>query len=142
VAAGARLMRLIYWIALLGVAIILAVFAVSNREAASLALWPLPFVVGLPLYLMVFAAVLAGFLIGVLTAWVGGARRRGELRRCRRRNEALTRELAATQAKLNLSPADAADRGAGIGGTSPPASAPPALRRAQFTDPNVGRETF
>ena len=118
-------MRLVYWIAILGLAIILGVFAVSNREVTSLALWPLPFVVGLPLYLMVFAAVLAGFLAGALVAWMGGARRRGELRRCRRRNEALARELAATQAQLNTSPAGGA---VGTGGTSPPASALPALR--------------
>src|SRR5487761_1430329 len=101
-------MRLVYWIAILGVAIILGVFAVSNREAASLALWPLPFVVELPLYLMVFAAVLAGFLVGLLTAWVGGARPRGELRRCRRRNEAFARELAAPQSPLNVAPLDKA----------------------------------
>ena len=60
-------MRVVYWTAILGLAIILGVFAVSNREAVSLALWPLPFVVGLPLYLMVFATVLAGFLVGALT---------------------------------------------------------------------------
>jgi lipopolysaccharide assembly protein A len=118
-------MRLLYWIAILGVAIILAVFAVSNREAASLALWPLPFVVGLPLYLMVFAAVLAGFVVGVLTAWMAGAQRRRELRRCRRRNDALARELAATQAQLNPAALDEADR---IGGTAPGRSALPASR--------------
>ncbi len=118
-------MRVVYWTAILGVAIILGVFAVSNREAASLALWPLPFVVGLPLYLMVFAAVLAGFLVGVLTAWMGGARRRRELRRCRRRNEALARELAATQAKLNAVPLDEAAR---ISGTASSPSVLPAIR--------------
>ncbi len=95
-------MRVVFWMAILGLAIILGVFAVSNREAVSLALWPLPFVVGLPLYLMVFATVLAGFLVGALVAWAAGARRRRELRRCRRRNEALARELAATQSQLNM----------------------------------------
>jgi|SRR5487761_1841560 uncharacterized integral membrane protein len=118
-------MRLVYWIAILGVAVVLGVFAVSNREAASLALWPLPFVVGLPLYLMVFAAVLAGFLVGVVTAWMAGAQRRRELRRCRRRNEALARELAATQAKLN---AASLDEAAGIGRTAPAPSVLPAIR--------------
>jgi lipopolysaccharide assembly protein A len=94
-------MKVVYWTAILGLAIILGLFAASNREAVSLGLWPLPFLVGLPLYLVVFAAVIAGFLVGALTTWAAGARRRRELRRCRRRNEALARELAATQAQIN-----------------------------------------
>ncbi len=93
-------MRAVYWTVILAVAAILSLFAASNRETVSLGLWPLPFLVGVPLYLVVFVAVIAGFLIGALAVWIGSARRRGELRRCRRRNEALARELAATQSQL------------------------------------------
>jgi lipopolysaccharide assembly protein A len=93
-------MRAVYWTVILAVAAVLSLFAASNRETVSLGLWPLPFLVGVPLYLVVFAAVIAGFLLGALVVWIGGARRRGELRRCRRRNEALARELDATQSRL------------------------------------------
>ncbi len=93
-------MRAVYLAVTLAVAAVLSLFAASNREAVSLGLWPLPFLVGVPLYLVVFGAAIVGFLTGALAAWIGGARRRRELRRCRRRSEALARELAATQSQL------------------------------------------
>jgi lipopolysaccharide assembly protein A len=93
-------MRAVYWAVTLAVAAVLSLFAASNREAVSLGLWPLPFLVGVPLYLVVFAGAIVGFVTGALAAWIGGADRRRELRRCRRRSEALARELAATQSQL------------------------------------------
>jgi putative membrane protein len=86
---------------------ILVLFAISNRETVSLTLWPLPFLVDLPLYLVFFLSLLLGFLIGATTAWIAGSRVRRELRRRRRRIEALERELAATQAELENRPVPA-----------------------------------
>jgi uncharacterized integral membrane protein len=94
-------MRFVYWAAVGIAAAICAAFAVSNRLSVSLDLWPLPFVVAQPLYLLVFAALLTGFVIGAITAWIGGRRRRRELRRGRRRIAALESELAAAQARLD-----------------------------------------
>jgi putative membrane protein len=90
-------------VAFLG-AIVLILFAVSNRETISLALWPLPFLVDLPLYLLFFLSLLVGFLIGGCAAWIAGGRDRSELRRRRRRIEALERELAVTQSQLENRP--------------------------------------
>ena len=81
-------------------AIVLILFAVSNRGSVSLGLWPLPFLVELPLYLLFFLSLILGFLVGACVAWIAGGRGRSELRRRRRRIEALERELAATQAQL------------------------------------------
>jgi lipopolysaccharide assembly protein A len=81
-------------------AIVLLLFSVSNRETISLAFWPLPFLVDLPLYLLFFLSLLIGFLIGGCAAWIAGGRDRTELRRRRRRIEALERELAVTQSQL------------------------------------------
>jgi uncharacterized integral membrane protein len=92
--------RLIYWAVILIVMVALILFAVSNRESVSLALWPLPFLVDLPLYLLCFASVVAGGLIGLFAAWVAGRRGRRELRLRRRRIESLERELAVTQSQL------------------------------------------
>jgi lipopolysaccharide assembly protein A len=86
-------------VAFLG-AIVLILFAVSNRETISLSLWPLPFLVDLPLYLLFFLSLLIGFLVGGCAAWIAGGRDRGELRRRRRRIQALERELAVTQSQL------------------------------------------
>jgi lipopolysaccharide assembly protein A len=100
-------MRVVYWVAILAIAAVLSVFAASNRDPVSLGLWPLPFLVGTPLYLVVFGALFAGFLAGLFAAWIGGSHRRREFRRCRRRSEALARELAATQSQLSTQPRQA-----------------------------------
>ena len=93
-------MRALYWVAVLVVAAVLSLFAAANREPVSLGLWPLPYLADVPLYLVAFVALLAGFVVGAVAAWVRGGRCRREVRRCRRRNEALARELAATQSQL------------------------------------------
>jgi lipopolysaccharide assembly protein A len=93
-------MRAIYWFAVLIIAVILGSFAASNREAVRLGLWPLPYLIDVPLYLAVLIALLGGLALGAAAAWLRGGRSRRELRRCRRGNEALARELAATQARL------------------------------------------
>jgi uncharacterized integral membrane protein len=93
-------MKLLFWIFVAAVATALALFAVSNRAAVSLGLWPLPFILELPLYLAILAALLIGFVAGALAAWIGGRQRRREGRQRGRRIVALERELAATQAQL------------------------------------------
>jgi uncharacterized integral membrane protein len=90
---------------LLVLAVFLIVFAVSNRETVSLAFWPFPFLVESPLYLLFFLTLLIGGLIGAAAAWLAGGRNRRDLRRQRRRIEALERELIATQSQLSV-PAD------------------------------------
>jgi lipopolysaccharide assembly protein A len=93
-------MRAVYWAATLIAAALLIPFALSNREPVSLGLWPLPFFVDLPLYLLVLLLLLAGFVIGAATTWICGRRKRRELRRGRRRLEALERELTAARPQL------------------------------------------
>ena len=65
-------MKLLFWIFVALVATVLALFAVSNRAAVSLGLWPLPFILELPLYLVILAALLIGFGAGAFAAWVAG----------------------------------------------------------------------
>ncbi|HEX9488650.1 MAG TPA: lipopolysaccharide assembly protein LapA domain-containing protein [Stellaceae bacterium] len=93
-------MKLVHWLVTLPLAIILVIFAVSNREGVIVTLWPLPVTLEAPLYLVVLLALFAGFLVGELVAWINGRRWRREARRRARRIEALERELDATQAKL------------------------------------------
>jgi uncharacterized integral membrane protein len=96
--------RLVHWLVTAPLALVLVIFAVSNREEVTVTFWPLPVVLAAPLYLVVLLSLLAGFLVGALVAWVGGARTRREARARLRRIEALERELAATQAQLPASP--------------------------------------
>lgn len=93
-------MRVVYWAGILVIAALVGLFASSNREIVSLGLWPLPYLAQAPLYLVVLVALFFGFAIGAVAAWIKGRRRRLQLRECRRQNEALARELAATQAQL------------------------------------------
>jgi lipopolysaccharide assembly protein A len=92
--------RILYRAAFLVFAIFLILFAVSNREAVSLALWPLPFLADMPVYLLCFLSLSIGALFGASAAWLAARRGRRELRRRRRRIEALERELALTQSQL------------------------------------------
>jgi putative membrane protein len=95
-------MRIFYRAIILACAILLMLFAVSNRETVSLALWPLPFLVDLPLYLLFFLSLLVGAVIGASAARISGRGTRRELRHHRRQSEALERELAATHSQLTL----------------------------------------
>src|SRR5438552_3022559 len=90
-------MKLVFWIFVLIVALALALFAVSNRETVSLGFWPVPFLVEIPLYVAVLAALALGFLIGELAAWIAGHRWRREARRRARRIASLEGELRATK---------------------------------------------
>jgi uncharacterized integral membrane protein len=106
-------MRIVYWVPIAAGSAICAAFAISNRPVVSLALWPLPFAIDLPLYLLVFVALLIGFVMGVITAWLGGRHRRRELRRSRRRIGALEGELGSPpqlgKAAVPARPASAGD---------------------------------
>jgi uncharacterized integral membrane protein len=94
--------RILYRAVFLVIAIVLILFAVSNREAVSVEFWPLPFLADVPLYLLCFLSLLIGALIGAAIAWMAGHRNRRELRARRRRIEALERELTATQSRIEL----------------------------------------
>jgi uncharacterized integral membrane protein len=96
--------RFLYRAIILAAAMLLILFAVSNRETVSLELWPLPFLVDLPLYLLFFLSLLVGTVIGASAARIAGRGTRRELRRHRRRSEALERELAATHSQLENRP--------------------------------------
>jgi uncharacterized integral membrane protein len=97
-------MRVVHWSGLIIIVAAVCLLALSNPEVVSVGLWPLPFVPRAPLYLVVVASLLCGVLIGAATVWIEGHRRRHELRECRRQNDALARELASAQARLEREP--------------------------------------
>lgn len=106
-------MKAFRWVAILVAAGLLIPFALSNREPVLLGLWPLPFLVDLPLYLLVLMVLLAGFVIGAAATWIAGRRIRRELRRRRRRVEVLERELVMARSQVE-------DQGVGNAGMKPP----------------------
>lgn len=84
-------MRLIHWVIAPALTLTAVLFAVSNRHQAEVNLWPLPFVVETPVYLIALGALVTGFLIGAIAMWYSGIRRR--MRR-RAREKSAARENA------------------------------------------------
>jgi lipopolysaccharide assembly protein A len=99
-------LRAVYWAVIVVSSSLLIAFAVSNRGTVSLGLWPLPFLIDLPLYLLVLLLVLAGFVVGAATVWIAGRRVRRELRHRRRRVKALEGELKAARSELETQHAE------------------------------------
>lgn len=85
-------MRLISWIVTLALAIVAASFAVSNPGSVTLALWPTPFELSAPVYLIVFIPFLLGFVLGGLSSWFAAGRTRGRARDAERSAYAAQRE--------------------------------------------------
>lgn len=84
---------------------VIGLFAASNPQMATLALWPLPFTLDAPLYLAAFAPFLTGALIGGLVVWgrtmtAADARdaARAEARALEKENAALVEQLAGFRA--------------------------------------------
>ncbi len=71
-----RMVGLLIWIVMIPVAAVVVAFAVSNRQPIGLDLWPLPYQIEAPVYLVVLLAMLAGFLVGGFVAWTSSLRRR------------------------------------------------------------------
>ncbi|HIJ39358.1 MAG TPA: DUF1049 domain-containing protein [Rhodospirillaceae bacterium] len=82
-------MKLLFWLVGLPLAAVTVLFALSNRQAVTLALWPLDEALVIPVYLAALLPALAGFLLGLLMA---GGRKLGEQAETRRQAQSI-REL-------------------------------------------------
>ena len=101
-------MRLLWWLAGVPVAVIVVVFAISNRHEATLGLWPFSDGLVLPMYLAVLAPLVAGLLIGLALGGTGALWARMTARRQSRRADSLARQIDTLKAE-----------------TAPPPLAPP-----------------
>ncbi len=83
------------------VALLVILFAVSNRQAVTVELWPFPYQLALSLYAVILLAVLLGFIAGAIGLWLMGAAKRRELRRLRRQVRDMEHSLARHQMTVN-----------------------------------------
>ena len=106
-------MRRFTWIITLPITILVVLFAVMNRESVTLNLWPLPWDIAAPLYLLTLGCVLFGVLFGLLFMWLsqGGTRRRS--RDLSRRVDAQANELNALRRNIQSSTAIATSKSDG-----------------------------
>jgi uncharacterized integral membrane protein len=87
-------LRLLQWVVFLLVALIVIVFVVQNRQQVDVSLWPLPFTKPAPLFAIIIACVLFGFLLGVFSAWLSGAGARRKARALGRMNDEKARQIS------------------------------------------------
>lgn len=85
---------------MLAIGLAAVLFAVSNRGSVQVDFWPLPVVREIPLFLMVLAAALIGFIGGAIVAWFSGGRTRQRARRARRQVTGMEKDLHNLQDKI------------------------------------------
>jgi uncharacterized integral membrane protein len=76
------------------VALLVILFAVSNRQPVTIEVWPFPYQVSLGLYAVILLALALGAVAGMVGMWLVGAQKRRELRRLRHRTRDLEESLA------------------------------------------------
>ena len=94
-------MRYIRYGFLAALAIVLVTVALANRAPVTLHLLPgevsgflgLSWAVELPLFIVIFGAIIAGILIGFVWEWLREYRQRAEARAARRERDRLAREV-------------------------------------------------
>jgi uncharacterized integral membrane protein len=86
-------LRFLQWFVFLVVALVVVVFVVQNRQEVEVSLWPLPFVKPAPLFGVIIACVLVGFLLGAFSAWLSGGWARKRARDLARLNDEKARQI-------------------------------------------------
>lgn len=97
--------RFLVWILIPPIAVVLALFAIANRDNVIVSVDPLPFAFALPLHLVVFGSLAVGLIAGYLVMWLSGYRTRRDFRKTRRRLATVESELHGIRAE-HASPAD------------------------------------
>lgn len=92
--------RFLQWVAFLLVALVIVVFMVGNRQPVEVDLWPLPFTKPAPLFAVIIACVLVGFLIGALSAWLSGGGARRKARDMARLNSEKAQQISQLQREV------------------------------------------
>lgn len=93
-------MKLVDWLLALPVTVVLLVFALNNRVMVDVNLWPFPYAVPAWLSVVALAALGAGFILGLMAAYIGSRRWRRKARQAERRLKLVEQELASTQAQF------------------------------------------
>jgi uncharacterized integral membrane protein len=109
------LRRIVGWVVLVPLSLALIVFALANRQAVTINFNPFAAPAGsnvpgfgVPMFLVIFAVLLVGVVLGGIATWFAQGHHRRDGRAFRRENERLHRELEvahrtpANQALLNV----------------------------------------
>lgn len=122
-------MKLIYWLIAGPLTALAVLFALSNRETVELSIWPLPFTLPAPVYLVALGGLAVGFFAGGIVAWFGAGRIRGRARSAERTVRARDVELEDLRRKVKEAEIAQARQSAGPSNPSRPESKLPAPAR-------------
>ncbi len=92
--------RILSWIIMIPFALVVIVFSAVNRDLVTLNLWPLPNEITVPVFTLVLAVFIFGFLWGGIVAWVSAGAQRRRARNSQWRAETAERELRSLTNKL------------------------------------------
>jgi lipopolysaccharide assembly protein A len=87
-------LRLLQWVLFLLVAFVVVTFVVQNRQEVEVSLWPLPFTKPAPLFGIIIACVLFGFVLGAISAWLSGGSARKRARELARLNAEKAQQIS------------------------------------------------
>jgi uncharacterized integral membrane protein len=93
-------LRFLRWVLFLLVAFVVVIFMVQNREGVEVSLWPLPFVMPAPLWLIIVGFLMLGFLLGVTSAWLSGGGTRKRARDLARANAEKAQQISQLHQQL------------------------------------------
>ena len=115
------MIRFLFWLIVLPLAVLMALFGIRNSQIASLDLDPFPYTLELPLFAVVLGAVFVGVVVGSVSAWLGQGRWRRQARGLNRRVRQLERELENVRARpappaLTANTSESGRRRRGAGG--------------------------
>ena len=69
-------MKLLHWFVTVPIAVAAVLFAVMNRAPVTIDLWPMPWRIEAPAFLILLGSLAVGLLIGLLLSWLTGGTRR------------------------------------------------------------------
>ncbi|KZD09066.1 lipopolysaccharide assembly protein LapA domain-containing protein [Oceanibaculum pacificum] len=92
-AKRSRVAKILTALVTVPVALLVILFAVSNRETVDLTLWPLPYSISLPLFLVVLGFLFLGFLLGAMFLWLEVLRAHSQTRAATKRADSAERAL-------------------------------------------------
>ena len=67
-------MKILSWLIFIPFALLVVIFAVSNRGDIAVDFWPLPFQQDVPLYLLSLGTLAFGFFFGAMLTWLSVAK--------------------------------------------------------------------
>lgn len=104
-------MKLFSWIFIAALALVVIILSIGNKAAVAFSLYPLPFEMELPLYILILTGAFIGVLLGSLRTWIADGKARKENRANKQEVLRLKAELARLENEQAAQKRDIAEEG-------------------------------